>query len=139
MSARILIVEDDADGLGALEILLRIKGYDVHTADGYQSAIEIAKKKQIDLVLCDIGLWDGDGCDLFLELKQKFGIDGIAVTAFGAEDDVHRFMEAGFRSHVPKPVDFSGLLRSIADVLAEKRALAAVSNVDSAGDYAPSL
>jgi len=134
LSARILIVEDDTDGLRALAALLRFDGYEVHTADGYQSAIEIAKKEPIDLVLCDIGLWDGDGCDLFLELKRKFGLDGIAVTGFGAEDDVHRFMEAGFKSHVPKPVVFADLLHLIRKALGEKQLIVAQSNV-----YAPSL
>jgi CheY-like chemotaxis protein len=137
--AKILVVEDDADGLWALAKMLRIAGYDVQTADGYQSAMEIAKTNPIDLVLCDVGLWDGDGCDLFLELKQKYSLDGIAVTAFGMADEIHRFLEAGFKAHVPKPVIFAQLLQAIAQVLGDKQLSAALPNVIAPATYIPSV
>lgn len=127
---QLLVVDDHADELFALAKLLRFAGYDVKTADGCQSAIEVAERNRIDLVLCDVGLWDGDGCDLFQELRMKYDLEGIAVTGFGGKDDVQRCLDANFRSHVLKPVVFDNLLNCIADVL-ERTRLSLPHTVDS--------
>jgi len=114
---KILVVEDHTDTLEALAKLVRLGGYEVSAADGYQSALELARRGHFDLVLCDIGLWDGDGCDLFRELKALQKVEGIAVTGYGMKDDVERCMEAGFKAHLLKPYPVDTLLKSIADAL----------------------
>jgi len=120
MMARILVVEDNSESLSALVKLLEINEFYVKGVDGYQSALEAAQQEHFDLLLIDIGLWDGDGCDLFGDLKRKHHLDGIAVTGYGQPDDVQRCLDAGFKSHILKPISLPKLLESIADVLNER-------------------
>lgn len=117
MAGRILVVDDNQQTLSAFVKLLQISGYYVRGTDGYQGAIDMVQREGFDLLLSDIELWDGDGCDLLQELQQKQTIKGIAVTAHDDLDELQRCIDAGFESHHLKPVRFPTLLKSIADAL----------------------
>ena len=126
--AKILVVEDHCDSRDALGKLLRMVGYEVGVADGYQAALEAGKANRFDLVLCDIGLWDGDGCALLQELKRIQDIKGIAVTGYGMKDDVERCLAAGFKIHVLKPLHYENLLNVIDEVLDRNQFSASTSS-----------
>lgn len=106
---RILVVEDHGDTLQALSRLLTHFGHEISVAEGAQSAQEIIDSKEFDVVLCDIGLPDGDGYDLIAEVKRKRPVKAVAITGFGTEEDIRRGKEAGFDFHLVKPVDFHEL------------------------------
>ena len=53
--------------------------------------------------------------------KKLYGIAGIAVTGFGAPEDIARCKEAGFAHHIIKPIDFDKLVAAINDVLLKAR------------------
>jgi len=108
-SLRILVVEDHGDTLQALSRLLTHFGHEISVAEGAQSAQEIIDSKEFDVVLCDIGLPDGDGYDLIAEVKRKRPVKAVAITGFGTEEDIRRGKEAGFDFHLVKPVDFHEL------------------------------
>ena len=109
--------------------LLRGRGYDVVIAASIKSALTAAEGNEIDLALCDIGLPDGDGCDLMRELRAKYSMRGIAPTGYAMDDDDNRVSEAGFSSRLVKPIDFDALCRVVENVLASE-------NPDLAGDIA---
>jgi PAS domain S-box-containing protein len=113
-SLRILLVEDHADTRRTLSRLLSHFGHDISVADSTQSALEIVKAKQFDVVLSDIGLPDGSGYDVISQAKRKQRLKGVALTGFGSEADIRRGQEAGFDFHLIKPVDFHEL-RSVLD------------------------
>lgn len=102
--ASILLVEDDVDSLKVYAKMLRTNGRIVHTADGYQAAIEIANRERIDLVVSDIGLWDGDGCDLLEELQKLQPLKAIAVTGHTLPTEAEDYRAAGFSAVLPKPL-----------------------------------
>lgn len=106
--------------------LLRQYGYDVCTADGYVTALAAAKQRKIDLLLCDIGLPDGDGCDLFRAIYASTPVEGIAVSGYGMPEEIDRCMAAGFRSHLLKPFDLDDLKSRVEEALlaVRKRATA---------------
>jgi CheY-like chemotaxis protein len=110
----ILLVEDDAPTLVASAKLLRMEGHIVHTADGYQAAIEVAGKERIDLAVCDIRLWDGSGNDLIKELQKLQPLKAIAITGFTLADEVEEYREAGFAAVLPKPLQYSQLQSAVA-------------------------
>lgn len=112
----ILLVEDDLDTLSAYARLLRMDGHIVHTADGYQAALEVARRERVDLAICDIGLWDGNGCDLLRDLRKLQTVKGIAVTGFTLPDEVEDYRAAGFAAVLPKPLQHSEL-RSAVSIL----------------------
>ena len=68
-----------------------------------------------DIVLCDIGLPDGDGYALAAALRGNpvtARARLIAVTAYGGEQDRKRSREAGFQLHLVKPVKPESLFSS---------------------------
>jgi DNA-binding response OmpR family regulator len=55
--------------------------------------------------------------DLMRELRGKQNIRGIALTGFDSVEDVDQVMQAGFDSHLTKPVDLDKLEAAIRQVL----------------------
>ena len=111
-SLRILVVEDHGETLQVLSRLLSHLGHEILVADCMQSALEIVRSQEFDVVLCDIGLPDGSGYDVISQAKRKRPVMGVALTGFDKKEDIQRSKEAGFDFHLTKPVDFHEL-RSI--------------------------
>jgi PAS domain S-box-containing protein len=106
---RILLVEDHRDTQRTLSRLLTHFGHEVLTAGNKQRALELLSSGNIDVLLCDIGLPDGNGYEVVSQAKRKQPIKAIAITGFGTEEDLRRSNEAGFDSHLVKPVDLHEL------------------------------
>ena len=106
---RILLVEDHRDTQRTLSRLLTHFGHGVLTAGNKKRALELLSSGNIDVLLCDIGLPDGSGYEVVSQAKRKRSIKAIAITGFGTEEDLRRSNEAGFDSHIVKPVDLHEL------------------------------
>jgi CheY-like chemotaxis protein len=106
---RILLVEDHADTREVLVTLLSTFGYSVTAAGGVKEAIEAAASGTHDLLVCDIGLPDGTGIDVMRHMREVHHVKGIALSGFGQDDDLRRSREAGFETHLTKPVNFQAL------------------------------
>jgi CheY-like chemotaxis protein len=119
----LLFIEDHVDTATATAHLLRGNGFAVTTARSAREAREMAAHAKFDLALCDVGLPDADGCELFRELTQQYGMPGIAVTGYIEPEDLDRAVQAGFAAHVVKPYDFAKLITVIESVLAGERPL----------------
>jgi CheY-like chemotaxis protein len=117
-SLRILVVEDHSDTRQALSRLLSHFGHDISVADRAQNALNIIDAKEFDVVLCDITLPDGSGYDVIAEAKRKRSIKAVALTGFGAAEDIERGREAGFDFHLTKPVDFHELRAVLGQIAA---------------------
>jgi CheY-like chemotaxis protein len=122
-----LFIEDHVDTAAATAHLLRGSGYGVTTARNAAEARTLAAQAKFDIALCDVGLPDADGCDLFCELRSEYGMPGIAVTGYIEPEDLERAIRAGFAAHVVKPYDFGKLVQVIECVLAGERPLEAVA------------
>jgi len=77
----------------------------------------LARQEKFDLVVSDIGLPDGNGYTLMLELRKDFGLKGIALTGYGMEQDVLRGQNAGFVAHLTKPVRMESLEKALSEVI----------------------
>ncbi len=117
-SLRILVIEDHSDTLQALSKLLTHFGHEISVADDAESARKIIRSKEFDVVLADIGLPDGSGYELIAEAKRKRPVKAVALTGFGAPDDIERSKEAGFDFHLTKPVDFHELRAVLGQIAA---------------------
>lgn len=113
---RLLVVEDHQPTLQVLAGLLRKQGHQVETASTVEAAREFAANQEFDLVISDIGLPDGNGVDLMMELTQKYGLRGIALSGYGTDEDLARTKNAGFIAHLVKPIDFKRLNRVLEEV-----------------------
>ena len=67
---KLLIVDNDADGLEALQLLLGMSGYKVKTATSYKSLLNIVYSFQPDLVIMDVMLNGEDGRNICKDLKE---------------------------------------------------------------------
>jgi PAS domain S-box-containing protein len=112
---RILVVEDNPDTLRFLAIVLRQRGHNVVAADCLAAARAQVDEAEapFDLLLSDIELPDGDGLELMRELKATRAMPGIAMSGFGAEEDLRLSREAGFLDHLTKPIDLNRLNAAI--------------------------
>lgn len=115
---RLLLVEDHEPTLEVMAALLEAAGHDVKVARNVASAREVAEQHELDLVVSDLGLPDGSGLDLMPELRERFGLPGIAVSGYGMEEDLRRSGAAGFAEHLVKPVDPDKLKAAITRVAA---------------------
>jgi signal transduction histidine kinase len=116
MARRILLVEDHAQTRATLNSLLIRRGYEVVAVASAQEAMDAAQKYEFALVLSDIGLPDIDGFVLMRTLRDRHGLKGIALTGYGMEEDLARSNDAGFVTHLTKPISVSVLDRALEQV-----------------------
>lgn len=116
---RILLVEDHANTLEMLARILRRGGHHVTTASSVaaarQALVEAGANGGFELIVSDIGLPDGTGWEVMAEARRHMRVVGIALSGYGAEEDIRRSMEAGFSTHLTKPVDVDRLRAAIRD------------------------
>jgi PAS domain S-box-containing protein len=105
---RVLLVEDHTDTRAAMARLLQALGCTVTLATSVREAVAIASHAAFDLLISDIGLPDGSGIDVMRSLREQ-NIRGIALSGFGQEEDVQRSRDAGFETHMTKPINFQTL------------------------------
>ena len=109
IARRVLLVEDHAPTRLALAALLQKRAYHVVTASSLIEARTAAANNDFQLLISDIGLPDGTGNDLMIDLKARGNIAGIALTGYGMEADVSESLRAGFLVHLTKPVSIAAL------------------------------
>lgn len=119
---RVLLVEDHEPTRAALERLLRRRRCTVASAGTLAEARVLAKTQEFDFVVSDIGLPDGSGNDLMKELRQTYGLRGIAMTGYGMEQDIQRSRDAGFLYHLTKPVSVQSLDSALTGICAQTAA-----------------
>lgn len=117
---RVLLVEDHPDTRNVLAKLLGALNYVVKTASSVGAALQLAATDRFDVVVSDLGLPDGTGHDLMKQLRDRYGIKGIAISGYGMEKDQQRSWEAGFLDHVVKPVNVSQLVAVIQRVVSSQ-------------------
>jgi signal transduction histidine kinase/ActR/RegA family two-component response regulator len=111
---RILLVEDHGDTLHVMAEFLETSGHEVERAPDVGSALRLAEAQSFDLLVSDLGLPDGSGLDLMRQVRERYGLPGIAVSGYGTLDDVRLSQDAGFLDHLVKPVHPSKLKEAIA-------------------------
>ena len=110
----ILLVEDHEPTRSTLVQLLERRGHKVVGVTTAAAAREIAAARDCDLVISDLGLPDGDGHALMAELRDAYGLPGIALSGYGMDEDRERSRRSGFFTHLTKPVDIHALEAAIA-------------------------
>ena len=123
---RILLVEDHSDSLEALSRVLRIDGHEVTGAATHADAIRLCQAQHFDLVICDIGLPDGDGWDI-AEVARECGSKAIALSGYGMPEDVAHARRSGFAAHLLKPITFERLRSAISGVFPPEISPSAIS------------
>lgn len=108
-SLSILLVEDDKLTQDTLVQLLTRREHRVIVAGSLTEARNVSCNGKFDVVLSDVGLPDGTGYTLMAELRDNFGLKGIALTGYGAGQDIENAKKAGFVTHLTKPIHVESL------------------------------
>jgi CheY-like chemotaxis protein len=109
-SARIMVVDDNADSADTLAELLKISGHDVRVAYNGALGIDLARQFVPQYIFLDIGLPDMSGYEVAGVLKNLPELRAavlIALTGYGRPEDEKRALDAGFHEHLVKPIDFA--------------------------------
>ena len=109
---RILAIDDNAQNLKLIGVLLRSEGYDVRTAVDAEEALRILETFAPRLILMDLQLPGMDGLELTRHLKAdpvRRQITILAVTAYAMKGDEGKALAAGCDGYVPKPIDVNAL------------------------------
>ena len=117
LARRILIADDNNDALESLATLLQLSGHEVFTATNGGTALQSAERHMPEVALLDIGMPMLDGYEVAKRIRaQPWGqrITLVALTGWGQDSDRRRSREAGFDSHLVKPLD----LETLTDLLA---------------------
>ena len=89
--------------------LLQRRGYEVHTAESVETALQEAEAFPFDVLVSDICLPDGNGADLLRKLSTHGSVRAVALSGYGMPDDIARSKDAGFAEHLTKPIEVERL------------------------------
>lgn len=107
MSARILLVEDNATNRYLATYLLEQKGFSVcHAADGEEALVRAADERP-DLILMDIQMPKMDGYEAARRIREKEDLQHIpliALTSYAMVGDRSRALACGFSGYIEKPI-----------------------------------
>jgi PAS domain S-box-containing protein len=104
---RILVADDNVDAATTLASLLEMHGHDLRVAHSGRQGLQIAEQFHPDVVFLDIGMPDMTGYEVARRLRAMKDLARstiVAVSGWGAKDDLARAEEAGFDMHFTKPV-----------------------------------
>jgi two-component system CheB/CheR fusion protein len=102
-SLRVFIVENHPDTLLYLQRYLEQLGNEVHVAGDMATALKKVPELNVDLLISDIGLPDGDGWELMRQLGTKHSFLAVAMSGCGANADKAQSRSVGYRHHLIKP------------------------------------
>jgi two-component system cell cycle response regulator len=120
MSARILVIEDNATNLELMVYLFRAFGYDPVTAADGEAGLEAVHREPFDLVICDVQMPGVDGYELARRLKGHptfRSIPLVAVTAMAMVGDRDRALAAGFDGYIAKPINPQTFIKQVESFL----------------------
>ncbi len=113
---RVLVVDDNRDGVETLTALLQLRGFSTAVAFDGEAALEVAEAFRPELVLLDIGMPKLNGYDVCRALRRAPWarlIKIVAITGWGDAHARQAVVEAGFDLHFVKPVSQEQLLTAI--------------------------
>ena len=87
MKKKILIIEDEASMRRNIGLILQIEGYDVVSAENGRIGLEMARKENPDLILCDVMRPELDGYGLVQALREDAAFSATPFVFLTARSD----------------------------------------------------
>ena len=106
----ILYIEDHADTRELVELVLRLRNYEVTTSESIAAAVKLAFENKFDLYLLDSWLPDGSGLDLCRKIREFDTRTPILFYSAAAyEVDRELALKCGAQAYLTKPTQNSEL------------------------------
>jgi DNA-binding NtrC family response regulator len=116
--SKILIIDDERSIRNTLKDILEYEKYQVDLAEEGTAGLELVKKNEYDIVLCDIKMPGMDGIEV-LEKIQEEGIDTpvVMISGHGNIDTAVESIKKGAYDFIEKPLDLNRLLITIRNAM----------------------
>jgi signal transduction histidine kinase/ActR/RegA family two-component response regulator len=117
-SRRVLVVDDNVDAAELLGEVLELDGHEVSVVHDGLAALERVESFAPEVVFLDIGLPGMDGYEVARRLRRCPGgarMKLVALTGYGQASDRQRSREAGFDTHLVKPVELDTVRALVAE------------------------
>ncbi|MDO4941559.1 MAG: response regulator transcription factor [Lachnospiraceae bacterium] len=103
MNKQLLIIEDDKKLNDGMKLALKADEHDFVQCRQIAEARKYLKKHQVDLILLDVNLPDGNGIDFVREIRRTSLVPIILITVNNMELDIVTGLEAGANDYITKP------------------------------------
>lgn len=128
----ILVCDDDKEIVKAVEIYLNKEGYNIFKAYNGEECLEILKQNPIHLVLLDVMMPIKDGIETIIEIRQRYSIPVIMLSAKSEDEDKIKGLDLGADDYITKPFNPSELIARVKASLRRYTKLGAINdNSDS--------
>ncbi len=118
----VLVVDDDPDAREMVTALLCTVGATVRAASTVAEAIDELRARRFTVIISDIAMPGEDGYVLIRQARAMgISTPAVALTAYGAEEDKHRTLSAGYQAHLSKPVDPQDIISMLAKLAGGQR------------------
>jgi signal transduction histidine kinase len=126
---RVVVVEDEADTRELLAVALQQCGAEVAAFGSVPEALASFDRGVPDVLLSDIGVPGEDGYSLIRKVRAREpalggNVPAAALTAYARAEDRLRALEAGYQTHLAKPIDPSELIATVARLAGRRATLA---------------
>lgn len=111
--SKILLLEDDKSLNRGISLKLQKEGYEVLSAFGVTEAEEVFRTNQIDLIISDITMDDGNGLDFAREVRKKSDVHILFLTALDQEVDIVNGYDVGADDYITKPFSLMVLISKV--------------------------
>ena len=135
MAFHLLVVEDEEMLAKLLSLQLENAGHTVTTVGTGVEMLEKIVTEDIDLVVLDLGLPDGDGLSLIHAVRETSSVPIIVSTARKSEADREMALGLGANGYVTKPIDIPALLDLVTNILRQETE-ASITLIDEAAHHA---
>src|SRR5699024_5462578 len=102
-TTKIMLVEDDRLIIENLTEFLKGEGFEVQYAEGQEKAMRLLEEQEFDLILLDVTLAQGNGYSACTQIKSRYEIPIIFLTALDDEFSVVTGLEMGADDYISKP------------------------------------
>jgi DNA-binding response OmpR family regulator len=133
--ARVLVVEEEADGLRALTVMFERAGFAVIGADDVERALDAVRHHRVDCVVVDVAQRGHVGWQVLQRLRELSDIPVLVLTEGAPEADRVRGLLSGADDHLSKPVENEELVARIEVLLARRSATLDRRIVRTASSY----
>jgi DNA-binding response OmpR family regulator len=122
MAKRVLIVDDEANIVAALDYLLRRSGYEVSVAATGDEALRQVEAFAPDLVLLDVMMPEKSGYEVCRRIRERPELSAVKIvmlSAKGREAEVSKGISLGADLYVTKPFSNAELVARIRELLGD--------------------
>lgn len=138
MTGSVLLIDDEEGLRKLLSRIIGLEGFKVEEAGTIKAAFDVLRHKEIEVILCDVKLPDGNGVDFVKEAKAKYPLtEIILLTAYGnIPDGVQAIKNGGF-DYITKGNDNDRIIpllyQAMDKVVTQKKSAIKIKEKDTLG------